>query len=112
MEVQWGEVVATGEVEGEGGRPFAVVAGLPHCMDLGDGEVDGLPGLGRSQGLEEGRGREGGRGEHICRASYNGQACGDTTTISTSTRIDSVDKSTAMPLSWTSTGTSNKHLLR
>ena len=79
MEVQWGKVVATGEVEGEGGRPFAVVAGLPHRMDLGDGEVDGLPGLGRSQGLEEGRGRgrrregerrgrrrEGeGRGEHI-----------------------------------------------
>ena len=68
MEVQWGKVVTTGEVEGEGGHPFAVVAGLPHCMDLGDGEVDGLPGLGRSQGLERegwGRRREGERGEHI-----------------------------------------------
>ena len=106
MEVQRGEVVAICEVEREGGCPLAMVAGLPHCVDLGDGEVDGLPALRRREGLQgQGRGREGrrrregrrkgrggeGRGggrrkrkgkeggkrEHVL--SYTGHACSDTT---------------------------------
>ena len=60
VEVEWREVVAVGEVEGERGCSLAVVVGLPHGMDLGDGEVDGLPALWRGQELEGGEeGREG-----------------------------------------------------
>ena len=62
MEVQRGEVVAICEVKRERGCPLAMVAGLPHCVDLGDGEVDGLPALRRREGLQgQGRGREGRR---------------------------------------------------
>lgn len=64
MEVQRGEVVAICEVEREGGCPLAMVAGLPHCVDLGDGEVDGLPALQRREGLRgQGRGGKGKGGE-------------------------------------------------
>ena len=101
MEVQWGEVVAICEVEREGRCPLAVVAGLPHCVDLGDGEVDGLPALWRREGLwgagkgkgkgmgkeggeekegeeEEGEGKGGRKGKtHV--PSYTGHACSDTT---------------------------------
>ena len=58
MEMQRREVVTVGKVECERGRPLAVVTGLTYCLDLGDGEVDGLFALWRRQGLE-GRGGEG-----------------------------------------------------
>ena len=103
MEVQRGEVVTICEVEREGGCPLAMVAGLPHCVDLRDGEVDGLPALQRREGLRgqgrggkgkggeekdgdgeggrggEGRGGKGVKKERTHVPSYTGHACSDTT---------------------------------
>ena len=77
MEVQRGEVVAICEVEREGGCPLAMVAGLPHCVDLGDGEVDGLPALRRREGLQgQGRGREGRRRREGRRKGRGGEGRG------------------------------------
>ena len=109
MEVQWGEVVAICEVEREGRCPLAVVAGLPHRVDLGDGEVDGLPALWRREGLwgagrrgrgwerregrrrkgrkRKGRGREGGKRKHMCRLTLDMPAVTLHSHISASTYI-------------------------
>ena len=111
MEVQWGEVVAICEVEREGRCPLAVVAGLPHRVDLGDGEVDGLPALWRREGLwgagkgkgkgmgkeggeERGRGGRGRGGEgreerrkHMCRLTLDMPAVTLHSHISASTYI-------------------------